>query len=180
VAAHLWISTLQSQTKWSVYDTEAPVLHERMKRVLGERHAVTISVAAALADRLRSTGRFEEALPLSLVVVEVYEKRIGDEAMFTVMHRYALIQSLIGTGRLDAARDVLRKQHEFVDRKYTPDGYMAAITIAQQRWLAERDGDAEGVERWASRLRGTRYEAMLTSAPGQPGSTGHSDEPAPK
>ncbi len=180
VAAHLWISTLQSQTKWSVYDTEAPVLHERMKRVLGERHAVTISVAAALADRLRSTGRFEEALPLSLVVVEVYEKRIGDEAMFTVMHRYALIQSLIGTGRLDAARDVLRKQHEIVDRKYTPDGYMAAITIAQQRWLAERDGDAEGVERWASRLRGTRYEAMLTSAPGQPGSTGHSDEPAPK
>ncbi|HEX2838578.1 MAG TPA: protein kinase [Phycisphaerales bacterium] len=178
IAGHLWVSSLQSQSKWDVYDSEAPVLHERMKRVLGERHAATVSVAAAHADRLRTVGRFEEALPLSRVVVDVYTERVGAEAMFTVMHRYSFLQSLIGAGRLEEARAVLRAQQDIVDRKYAPDGYMAAITTVQQAWLATREGDGVTAERWASKLRGTKYEPLLKSVV-EPVRVDHSGEVPP-
>lgn len=180
VAAHLWLSAIHSQTKWEEYDRAAPDYYERMRRVLGERHSVTIAVAGNYADRLRTTGKAEQALPILRTVVEAYEQRQGVEAMFTVMQRYELVQCLIGLGHLEEAQQVLARQQEVVDRKYDKDGYMAAVTNVQQVWLAKRQGDTARAESWATKVRGTKYEEMLKDDEEVVPATDHSDEAPPK
>ncbi|MFO0830681.1 MAG: serine/threonine-protein kinase [Phycisphaerales bacterium] len=176
IAAHLWIATLHAQQKWEEYDRTAPILHERMTRVLGERHSVTIADAASLADRLRTRGLTAQALPIIRTVVEVNEQRMGQDAMFTVMHRYSLIQCLILEGLLPEARTVLDKQQDIVDRKFPRDGAMAAYTIAQQADLARREGDPARAQTWADRLKGTPHEELLNVPAGS--TAGHNAAPA--